>query len=62
MHTSKILKSNTTYGDSGGTNSTSATFAFSLGTGTGEAANAMLYLFNFLICCRALICYIIFLS
>ena len=46
-NTSKNPSSASTYGNNGGTNSTSATFAFSLGNGTGEAANAMLYLFNF---------------
>ena len=43
----KNLQMSGTYGNSGGTNATSVTFAFSLGNQTNETANAILYLFNF---------------
>ena len=43
----KNLKGNSSFSNSSGTNGTSVTFAFSLGNGTGEKANAILYLFNF---------------
>ncbi len=46
-HSAKLLRGNTTFSTTSGTNATSSTFAFSLGNATGEKANAILYLFNF---------------
>ena len=46
-HSAMKLYSNTSYGNTGGANASSATFAWSLGNGTGEKGNAILYLFNF---------------
>ncbi len=43
----KLLYANTSFGNDSGTNGTSTTFAFSIGNGTGEKANAILYLYNF---------------
>ena len=46
-HAAKILRNNTSFSNTGGNNASSATFAFSLGNGTNEKANAVLYLYNF---------------
>jgi len=43
----KTLKANTSFGNVGVTNATQFTFADSLGNGTGETVNAIMYLFNF---------------
>tara|TARA_R110002012_G_scaffold236058_1_gene409755 strand:+ start:206 stop:730 length:525 start_codon:yes stop_codon:yes gene_type:complete len=43
----KFLNAAGSFGNSSGTNGTSSTFAWSQGNGTGEVANAVLYLFNF---------------
>ena len=43
----KNLNASQSFSNSSGTNATSVTFAFSLGNGTNETANAILYLFNF---------------
>ena len=46
-HAFENLKVNASFSTSSGTNASSATFAWSQGNGTGEKANAILYLFNF---------------
>lgn len=46
-HAARILQNNTSFSNTGGNNGSSATFAFSLGNGTNEKANAVLYLYNF---------------
>ena len=46
-HAFRSLRAATSFGTSSGTNASSATFAWSEGNGTGEVANAVLYLFNF---------------
>ena len=46
-HSARSLKSNTTFGTTSGTNSSAHSFAYSCGNGTGEKANAILYLYNF---------------
>ena len=43
----KTLKASGSFGDVGVTNATQFTFADSLGNGTGETVNAIMYLFNF---------------
>ena len=46
-HAFKYLNSTASFGTSSGENASSFTFAWSQGNGTGEKANAILYLFNF---------------
>ena len=46
-HSYEYLNSTSAFGISAGQNGSSATFAWSQGNGTGEKANAILYLFNF---------------
>ena len=46
-HAFKSLRAGSSFGTSSGTNASSFTFAWSQGNGTGEKANAILYLFNF---------------
>tara|TARA_R100001594_G_scaffold82398_1_gene116906 strand:+ start:1739 stop:2263 length:525 start_codon:yes stop_codon:yes gene_type:complete len=47
FHTASQFKSETGFSTTAGTSASSATFAWSMGNGTGEKANAILYLFNF---------------
>ena len=46
-HAASQFKSEAGFSTTAGTNASSATFAWSMGNGTGEKGNAILYLFNF---------------